>query len=71
MLSDGRLLGLLEGWLEQDIVQELRRWTPTGGTPQGAVISPLLANLYLHSLDERMAELGQRRFPGRVAGGDE
>jgi len=58
VLSDGRLLGLLEGWLEQDIVQELQRWTPTGGTPQGAVISPLLANLYLHSLDERMAELG-------------
>jgi RNA-directed DNA polymerase len=57
-ISDGRLLALLEGWLEQDIVQELRRWTPTGGTPQGAVISPLLANLYLHSLDERMAELG-------------
>lgn len=58
VLSDGRLLALLEGWLDQDIVQELQRWTPTGGTPQGAVISPLLANLYLHSLDERMAELG-------------
>jgi len=57
-ISDGRLLALLECWLGQDIVQELRRWTPTGGTPQGAVISPLLANLYLHSLDERMAELG-------------
>ena len=36
----------------------MQRWTPTWGTPQGAVISPLLANLYLHSLDERMAELG-------------
>lgn len=57
-ISDGRLLALLEGWLGQDIVQELHRWTPTGGTPQGAVISPLLANVYLHSLDERMAELG-------------
>jgi RNA-directed DNA polymerase len=59
-ISDGRLLELLAGWLRQDIVKGLERWTPTGGTPQGAVISPLLANLYLHPLDERMAQLGYR-----------
>lgn len=57
-ISDGRLLGLLEGWLRQDVVRELERWTPTGGTPQGAVISPLLANLYLHGLDEHLARQG-------------
>ena len=57
-ISDGRLLELLAGWLQQDIVQGLRRWTPAGGTPQGAVISPLLANIYLHPLDERMAQQG-------------
>lgn len=57
-ISDGRLLELLAGWLRQDIVQGLERWTPTGGTPQGAVISPLLANIYLHSLDVRMAQQG-------------
>jgi RNA-directed DNA polymerase len=56
-ISDGRLLELLAGWLKQDIVKELERWTPAGGTPQGAVISPLLANLYLHPLDERMTRL--------------
>ena len=60
-ISDGRLLDLLAGWLRQDIVKELERGTPTGGTPQGAVISPLLANLYLHPLDERMAKRGYRR----------
>jgi RNA-directed DNA polymerase len=59
-ISDGRLLELLAGWLRQDIVKGLERWTPTGGTPQGAVISPLLANLYLHPLDERMAKRGYR-----------
>jgi RNA-directed DNA polymerase len=59
-ISDGRLLELLAGWLRQDIVKGLERWTPTGGTPQGAVISPLLANLYLHPLDERMGRLGYR-----------
>lgn len=57
-ISDGRLLELLAGWLHQDIVQGLERWTPTGGTPQGAVISPLLANIYLHPLDERMRQQG-------------
>jgi RNA-directed DNA polymerase len=59
-ISDGRLLQLLVSWLQQDIVRELERWTPTAGTPQGAVISPLLANLYLHSLDVKMSELGYR-----------
>ncbi len=59
-ISDGRVLTLLRGWLEQDIVAGLDRWTPTAGTPQGAVISPLLANIYLHPLDELMAQLGHR-----------
>jgi len=59
-VSDGRVLELICGWLTQDILRGLERWTPTGGTPQGAVISPLLANLYLHSLDERMMARGYR-----------
>lgn len=57
-ISDGRLLALLTDWMEQDIVQELKRWKPTSGTPQGAVISPLLANLYLHPLDVRLQQQG-------------
>jgi len=57
-ISDGRLLALLTGWIEQDVVQDLQSWTPTSGTPQGAVISPLLANLYLHDLDVQLAEHG-------------
>jgi RNA-directed DNA polymerase len=59
-VSDGRILGILSGWLEQDILQGMRRWTPTEGTPQGAVISPLLANIYLHPLDVLMAARGYR-----------
>jgi RNA-directed DNA polymerase len=59
-ISDGRILGLVRGWLEQDIMQDLQRWTPTEGTPQGAVISPLLANIYLHPLDNLMAARGYR-----------
>ena len=57
-ISDGRVLGLLEQWLKQDIVSELARWSPTQGTPQGAVISPLLANLYLHPMDVHLASKG-------------
>lgn len=57
-ISDGKLLKLLEAFLQQDIVSETERWKSTSGTPQGAVLSPLLANLYLHPLDERMTELG-------------
>lgn len=59
-ISDGAILGLIAQWLRQDIVKELQRWTPMGGTPQGAVISPLLANLYLHPLDQQMQAAGRR-----------
>ncbi len=59
-ISDGRILGLLRSWLAQDILRDTQRWTPTEGTPQGAVISPLLANIYLHPLDQRMAARGYR-----------
>ena len=57
-ISDGRILDLLRGWLTADILQDVNRWTPIVGTPQGAVISPLLANIYLDPLDRLMAEHG-------------
>jgi RNA-directed DNA polymerase len=59
-VSDGRILRLLHSWLDQDVLHGMQRWPLTGGTPQGAVISPLLANIYLHHLDERMAACGYR-----------
>lgn len=60
LISDGQVLELLHGWLAQDIFDGVKQWKPTGGTPQGAVISPLLANLYLHPLDELLAGSGYR-----------
>jgi len=59
-ISDGRVLSLIESFLHQDIMTEAARWQPTTGTPQGAVLSPLLANLYLHPLDLLMEQDGYR-----------
>jgi RNA-directed DNA polymerase len=59
-ISDGRVLALIESFLRQDVMKEMERWTPTAGTPQGAVISPLLANIYLHPLDLMMEQGGYR-----------
>jgi RNA-directed DNA polymerase len=57
-VSDGGILDLLRGFLAAEILRGMERWTPTTGTPQGAVISPLLANIYLDPLDAHMAALG-------------
>jgi Retron-type reverse transcriptase len=59
-ISDGAVHKLIDLFLRQDIIQGLKRWTPVGGTPQGAVISPLLANIYLHPLDRQMKQKGYR-----------
>jgi RNA-directed DNA polymerase len=59
-VSDGRILHLIRAFLGQDILEGAKSWTPMAGSPQGAVISPLLANIYLHPLDELMAESGYR-----------
>lgn len=57
-ISDSRVLRLIKSYLDQKILEELREWTPEKGTPQGAVLSPLLANLYLNPLDHGLAERG-------------
>lgn len=57
-VSDSRLLKLIKQYLDQGILEELRTWTPDTGVPQGAVLSPVLANAYLNPLDHQMANLG-------------
>ena len=57
-ISDGRVLELIEAYLNQSILEDLTEWMPEKGTPQGAVISPLLANIYLDPLDRLMSERG-------------
>jgi RNA-directed DNA polymerase len=58
-VADGRVLALVERFLRAGVMEEAKGWQPTEcGTPQGGVISPLLANLYLNPLDHQMAQAG-------------
>jgi len=57
-VADSRVLDLIEGFLKQQILEDLRYWTPEKGTPQGAVISPLLSNVYLHEVDKLVRAAG-------------
>ena len=59
-IGDGRILSLVDSYLRQKIVEGMKEWMPMAGTPQGAVISPLLANVYLHPLDKLMTEAGYK-----------
>jgi RNA-directed DNA polymerase len=57
-VTDGRILALITSFLEQGVLDGVLEWTPEQGTPQGAVVSPLLSNIYLDPLDHLMAERG-------------
>lgn len=57
-VADSRVLTLIEAFLKAEILDGLRQWTPESGAPQGAVLSPLLSNLYLNDLDHEMARSG-------------
>jgi len=57
-VSDGRMIEMLQLYLKQEVMDGMQSWTPEGGTPQGAIVSPLLSNIYLDPLDHVMAQGG-------------
>lgn len=66
-VRDGVLLRLIGKWLSAGVLEAGIRTTPDAGTPQGGVISPLLANIYLHYvLDVWFEEEVKPRLRGRA-----
>lgn len=63
-VSDPRVIRLLWKWLDAGVMDDGQYYKATEfGTPQGAVISPLLANIYLHSFDKMFQVSG---IPGTL-----
>jgi RNA-directed DNA polymerase len=59
-IADSRVLSLVEAFLTAGILDGLTTWTPEAGAPQGAVLSPLLSNIYLNPLDHHVAQAGMQ-----------
>ena len=57
-IADGKVLGLIEKFLKQGVLEEGVITDPETGSPQGGIISPLLANIYLDPLDKLLEQLG-------------
>lgn len=65
-VRDGVVLRLIGKWLNAGVLESGRLMYPKSGSPQGGVISPMLANIYLHYvLDEWFAREVQPRLTGR------
>jgi len=66
-VRDGVLLRLIDKWLKAGVLEDGQLTRPTQGSPQGGVISPLLANVYLHYvLDVWFEQEVQPRLQGRA-----
>jgi len=57
-IADNPFLTVVDYFLKQRVMDTAKEWTPEEGTPQGAVLSPLLSNIYLNPLDHEMAHAG-------------
>jgi group II intron reverse transcriptase/maturase len=57
-ISDGKILNVIKQWLSSGYVEEDQRRQSKRGTPQGGVISPLLANVYLNPVDKAFERNG-------------
>jgi group II intron reverse transcriptase/maturase len=70
-ISDGRMMRLLKLFLKAPIQEDDQQHKPKKGTPQGGVISPLLANIYLNHLDQFWVEKGYNKYAKLVRYADD
>jgi len=61
-ISDGKVLNLIESWLKAGVMNESKQEETLVGTPQGGVVSPLLANIYLHEMDKKVTKIDSVRL---------
>jgi len=59
-ITDGWVLGIIKSWLTAGVMTEGIKQPSSEGTPQGGVISPLLANIYLHQMDRILVKRGYK-----------
>jgi len=59
-IGDKRVLNLIWHLLKAGVMEDLRYYDTEAGTPQGGIVSPLLANIYMHQLDEWAAQHSHR-----------
>jgi RNA-directed DNA polymerase len=57
-VADGKVLGLIEALLGQPVMEATTKWAPEEGIPQGSTLGPLLANVFLHPVDEMLVREG-------------
>jgi len=60
VVADGRILRLVQAFLQAGVMEEGRKRTLVAGTPQGSALSPLLSNAFLNTFDHQMLAHGHR-----------
>lgn len=66
-IADRRIIKLVEKWLKAGVMEDGKLITTSSGTPQGGVISPILANIYLHYvIDLWVSKVNQQEIDGEM-----
>ena len=65
-IADRRIVRLIQKWLKAGVLEDGERKDTEEGTPQGGVVSPLLANIYLHYVFDLWAQHWRRQATGDV-----
>jgi group II intron reverse transcriptase/maturase len=60
VVADGRVLRLVQAFLQAGVMEDGKKRTLVAGTPQGGVLSPLLSNAFLNTFDHQMLAAGHR-----------